>query len=143
MSGSSWCTEHCCQQGQQNLALEITSEEASKGWAFVTSSGMKNQGPNQRASKAFTLKILQTQGQILPLFKILVFWGAWVAQSVKRPTLAQVMISQFVSSSPALDSVLTARSLEPASDCVSLSLCPSPIHTLSLSKINKLLENNK
>ena len=37
--------------------------------------------------------------------------GAWVAQAVKCPTLAQVMISQFVSSSPALGSVLTAGSL--------------------------------
>ena len=37
---------------------------------------------------------------------------------------SQVMISQSVSSSPAAGSVLTARSLEPASDsvCVSLSL---------------------
>ena len=43
------------------------------------------------------------------------------------------MISQFMSSSPASGSVLTAQSLEPASDCVSLSLCPSPAHTLSLS----------
>ena len=42
--------------------------------------------------------------------------GTWVAQSVKHPTLAQVMISRFVSSSPASGSVLTARSLEPASD---------------------------
>ena len=45
--------------------------------------------------------------------------GAWVAQSVKRVTSAQVMISQFVSLSPASDSVLKARSLEPASDSVS------------------------
>ena len=29
-------------------------------------------------------------------------WGAWVAQSVERPTSAQVMISQLVSSSRAL-----------------------------------------
>ena len=48
--------------------------------------------------------------------------GAWVAQSVKHPTSAQVTISQFVSSSPALDSVLTAQSLEPVSDSVSPSL---------------------
>ena len=48
--------------------------------------------------------------------------GACVAQSVKRPTAAQVMISQFVSSSPASGSVLTAQSLEPASDSVSPSL---------------------
>ena len=61
--------------------------------------------------------------------------GAWVAQSVKHLTSARVMISQLVGSRPTLGSVLTARSLEPAWDsvCVSLSLCPSPAHTLSLS----------
>ena len=60
---------------------------------------------------------------------------------VEHLTSAQVMISQFVGSSPALGSVLTAQSLEPASDSVSPSLCPSPTCTLcvslSLSKINK------
>ena len=45
--------------------------------------------------------------------------GARVAQSVERPTSAQVMISRSVSSSPASGSVLTAGSLEPASDSVS------------------------
>ena len=49
-------------------------------------------------------------------------WGAWVAQSVKQPTSAQVMISWSVSSGPASGSVLTARSLEPVSDSVSPSL---------------------
>ena len=69
--------------------------------------------------------------------------GAWVVQSVKRPTLAQVMILRFVSSSPVLGS---ADSSEPGA-CfgfrVSLSLCPSPAHALSLSvsKINKTLKN--
>ena len=48
--------------------------------------------------------------------------GAWVAQSVKRPTSAQVMISRSMSSSPALGSVLTAQSVEPVSDSVSPSL---------------------
>ena len=57
-----------------------------------------------------------------------------MAQSVKRPTSAQVMISQPVSSSPALGSVLTAQSLEPALDSVSPPLSASPpAHTLSLS----------
>ena len=64
-------------------------------------------------------------------------WGTWVAQSVKRPTLAQVMISRFVSSSPTWGSVLTAQSLEPASDSVFPSLCALPLLMLSLSKINK------
>ena len=42
--------------------------------------------------------------------------GAWVAQSVERLTLAQVAILWFVSLSPESGSVLTAQSLEPASD---------------------------
>ena len=71
--------------------------------------------------------------------------GAGVVQSVKCPTSDQVMISQFVSSSPVSDSVLTALSLEPASDSVSPSLsAPPPIKrslslslSLSLSKVNK------
>ena len=66
--------------------------------------------------------------------------GAWVAQSVKHPALAQVMVSWFVSSSPMLGSVLTAQSLETVSDSVSPFLCSSPVRALSLSlspKINK------
>ena len=55
--------------------------------------------------------------------------GTCVAQSVKHLTSAQVMISQLMSSS--LASVLTAWSLEPALDCVPLSLCPFPAHALS------------
>ena len=55
-----------------------------------------------------------------------------MAQSVKRPTLAQVMMSWFVNSSSTSGPVLTARSLEPASDSVSPSVCASPTRTLSL-----------
>ena len=65
--------------------------------------------------------------------------GAWVAQLVKRPTSAQLKISRLLSLSPVSGSVL-ADSLEPGACfgfCVSPSLCPSPAHTLSLSKINK------
>ena len=69
----------------------------------------------------------------------MLYRGAWVAQSVGHLTSAQVMISQFLNSSSASGSVLTAQSLEPASDSVSpsLSLCPSPAHALSLSLKNK------
>ena len=49
-----------------------------------------------------------------------------MAQSVERPTLAQVMISQFVGLSPASGSVLTAQGLEPALDSVSPSLSAPP-----------------
>ena len=63
--------------------------------------------------------------------------GTWVAQLVKRLTSAQVMISQFMNSSLALGPVLTAQSLELASDSVSPSLCPSPACALSLSTKNK------
>ena len=60
-------------------------------------------------------------------------WVAWVAQSVKCLTSAQVMISWFVSSSPMLGSVLTARSLEPALYSVSPSLSAPPLLVLCLS----------
>ena len=53
--------------------------------------------------------------------------------SVKRLTSAQVMISQSVSSSPASDSVLTAQSLEPASDSMSPSPSVLPLLTLCVS----------
>ena len=50
-----------------------------------------------------------------------------MAQLLERLTSAQVMISQFLGLSTMSGSVLTAQSLEPASDSLSLSLslCPS------------------
>ena len=59
--------------------------------------------------------------------------GAWVAQSVKHLTLAQVMISRFTGSSPALGSVLAVQSLLRIL-CLPLSAAPPPL-VLSL-KIN-------
>ena len=56
--------------------------------------------------------------------------GTWVAQSVKRQTSAQVMISPLVSLSPASGSVRTAQGLEPASDSVFPSLSVPPPLTL-------------
>ena len=56
-----------------------------------------------------------------------------MAQSVEHLTSAQVMISLLMGSSPASGSVLTGRSLEPASDAVSPSLCAPPPLTLCLS----------
>ena len=63
--------------------------------------------------------------------------GAWVAQWVKRPTSAQVMISRFVSLSPMMGSVLTAQSPEPASDPLSPPVSALPLLMLSLSLKNK------
>ena len=67
--------------------------------------------------------------------KRVLFGGACVAQLVKHPTSAQVMISWFMGSSPMLGSVLTARSLELASDSVSFSVPPLLMlcHSLCLS----------
>ena len=66
-----------------------------------------------------------------------------MAQLVEHLTSAQVMISWFVSSSPTSGSVLTAQSLEPASDYVSPPFSAPPLLTLcvSLSIINKHLKN--
>ena len=69
------------------------------------------------------------------------YGGAWVAQLVGRPTSAQVMISQFVSSSPTSGWLLSARGLLG-------TLCfpphaPTPLLLmLSLSKINNILKKN-
>ena len=67
------------------------------------------------------------------IFKILLDRGAWVAQSVKHLTSAQVMIMQSLSLSPVSGSVLTTQGLE-LLWILCLLLCPSPAHTLS--KIN-------
>ena len=63
-----------------------------------------------------------------------------MAQLVKGPTLDfgsghDLTIHEL---NPTSGSVLTAWSLEPVSDSVSPSLCPSPAHalSLSLSKLN-------
>ena len=63
--------------------------------------------------------------------------GTWVAQSVKRPTSAQVMILQSMISSPASGSVLTAQNQGPASDSVSPSLSDPPPFVLCLSLSQK------
>ena len=68
--------------------------------------------------------------------------GVWVAQSVKRPTSAQVMIFWFVGSSSASGSVLTARSLDPTSDSVSPSLSAPPLLVLCLSLSLSLINKN-
>ena len=57
-----------------------------------------------------------------------------MAQLVKRPTSAQVVISRFVSSSPEVGSVLTAQSLEPASDSVPASLSLPLPYSCSVSQ---------
>ena len=44
---------------------------------------------------------------------MILFWDFKMAQSVKHPTADQVTISQFMTSSPASGSVLTAQSLGP------------------------------
>ena len=62
---------------------------------------------------------------------------AWVVQSVKHLTSAQVMTSRLRSSSPTSGSVLTAQSLEPASDFVSPSLSAPPLFMLCLSLSQK------
>ena len=68
-----------------------------------------------------------------------------MAQSVKCLTLAEVMISWSVGSSPALGSVLMAHSLETAWDSVSPSLsAPTPLaHSLPLSLSKRNIEIKK
>ena len=86
---------------------------------------------------SWLLSSLSMENSLLVRFeaalKLDISGGTRVAQSVKRPTSAQVMISWFVSSSPASGSVLTAWSLEPASDSVSPPLSAPPLLMLCVS----------
>ena len=70
-------------------------------------------------------------------YKATTFRGAWVAHSIVHPTSAQVVISRFVSSSPAVGSVLGAWSLLqilclplflPFPCLCSVSFCPSKMN---------------
>ena len=58
--------------------------------------------------------------------------GTWVAQSVERPTSAQVMIPRFMDLSPSIG--LAAVIAESASDPLSPSLSAPPLPMLSLSQ---------
>ena len=67
-----------------------------------------------------------------------------MTQSVKHPPSAQVMISQFVGSSPESGSVLIAQSLEPALDSVfPLSAPPPLVRTCSLVRALSLSLSQK
>ena len=91
------------------------------------SGGPATHGPHTSRAKG----VWSSSGQV----RVSSDWSAWVARSVECPTSAQVMILQFVSSSPASGPVLTAQSLEPASDsvCVCVSLSVPLLLTLCLS----------
>ena len=69
------------------------------------------------------------------LSRVSQFGGTWVAQLVECQTLAEVMITWFLSSSTMAGSVLTARSLEPTSDSLSPSLSlPLPPKKINIQK---------
>ena len=111
-------------------SIKILEKKAGKNlFDLGRSNFLLNTSPEARETKA--------KMNYWELIKINSFWGTWVAQLVKRPTSAQVMISQFVGSSPASGSVLTAHSLEPASDSVSPSLSAPPPFMLCLSLSQK------
>ena len=86
--------------------------------------------PNQREAAGYQTDPMPSPNGVArcPAKTLSSLGGTQVAQSVERPTSAQV-----VSSSPASGSARTARSPEPASDSASPSLFPSPARALSLS----------
>ena len=86
------------------------------------------------------LNVLQIPLALFVILKQMPSWGAWVAQSVERPTLGlgsghHLMVRGF---KPHIG--LRADSVEPAWDSLSPSLSVPPRLTLSvsLSKINKI-----
>ena len=98
---------------------------------------MEAVGPGFALGSALTSKTMDLPIRLFCVLEKSCFRGAWVAQSVERPTSAQVTISPTVSSSPASGSGLMAQSLEPASGSVSPSLSAPPPFMLCLSLSQK------
>ena len=114
------------------MRKEVTVTEDRK-WPNNTAFSSRGK-INAKITKAI-LKTAHFSEDLALLYIKTHYRAAWVAQSVGHPTLAHVMISQFMGSSLALGSVLTAQSLEPRSCfgfCVSLCLCLSPASVLSV-----------
>ena len=119
-----WVPEHFLICQTKPRAHSENSNLSSRPWAPGTNSKPKSEGSRD------SLSWIQIRNSL--------FQGAWVALSVKCSTSVQVMLSRLMSSSPALGSVLTAGSLEPALDSVPpLSARPPLMLCLSLSLKNK------
>ena len=99
------------------------------GVMMIVTTGAEQESLRLTTSGKYRGKLLGSHGTL----KIGIPWGAWAARSAQRLPSAQVMISRPVSSSPASGSVLTAQSLEPASDSASPSLSLPLPHSRSVS----------
>ena len=104
---------------------ETANQKKGLGCSLKNTNGQKKrhllggqQGTDVYEKQALTLK----KHDHLSTFKTEVTGAPGWLSRVKRLTSAQIAISQFMGSSSASGSVLTARSLEPACDSVSLSL---------------------
>ena len=97
-------------------------------------------GNHQSVLWNFELGFFVLGGRVCWFFKNSTRRDAWVAQSVKRLTSAQVMISCFVSSRSAL---CWSQSLELAWHSVSPSLTLPCLHSVSLSLSQKWINIKK
>ena len=119
------------QQGQEKTNLSTISHvgemwilcfhiNQSQGWEMISEETI----PIPGASQIRQLRRIWKQENKSKSLRA----PGWLSRLSGHPTSVQVMILQFVSSSPTSSSVLTAWSLEPASDSVSPSLsAPSPL----------------
>ena len=154
MEGDAWPDSAPPPTGREELFLKLWQNRGAPGWphrlsvrllisaqvtisqfdgsSLVSSSALTARGPRGSLSLPLSappplaLSLSRDKQTLKTLWR-----GARVAQSVGRPTSAQVRISWFVSSSPASGSVLTAQSLEPRA-C--FGCCVSPARSLSLSQ---------
>ena len=128
------CLPHCTRGRSEDTASRITQD-------IPISQREKQDYEKEQARDQASWSWSTALGQ--PLGKSGRARGRLGGSVVERPTSAQVMISQFVSSSPASGSVPTARSPEPALRSVSPSLSAPPPLVLFLSRINKHLKKKK
>ena len=122
----------------QTIPQSYSHENTMELEQILTHKSMEqNREPQNKPALIWSINLRQsrqkhTMGKRPSVQQMVLGWGGWMAQSVKCLSSTQVMISQFMGSSPVHS--------EPGACfrfCVSLSLCPSPTHTLCLSLKNE------
>ena len=123
---SNFCVPVCAQLDQKcSISNQpIPKHQATFSLGFLTPNEVDNVA---LGNKTFSICLS------LVIYPIKAFWDAWVAQLSVQLWLKSCMISRFFSLSSAWGSLLTAQSLEPASDSVSASLSAPPLLALCLS----------
>ena len=138
-SGKNGALDRVGEDGRDNSEVRMptpTPQGVGVGGRWMAWESFKTQREQRRAEIPPTGTCIYILESVIIAFPVketmcIKIRGAWVAQLVERPTSAQVMVLQFMSSSPTSGCVLT-NSSEPGA-CFRFSPPPPPLLMLCLS----------